>query len=318
LVFPDKGLSDCSFSFDGNTYSLASYHKRLNPVNIRDLYLDINRSWSRTEFNKIIDAAGKYNVYVSAKELVRVTPENKAEVFSELTKDEFSLFPLYKIKDPANSILVTKGSTNSCNVDDLEQTPFIEQTKKFLAADPKIRLFNIGGDLAPYLKSLKEYRVFQYDYGDLDILSHILTDNLFVNDTEDDDRVIIHKTDMVIQRSNGNTASSGPDHVMRLFVYNHIMQKLGAGLMLNRPIEDKLVEEARKAYVVTPLSSLVVLETEKDYERFNINDSANSLKNASLGSKGAAPEPHEWLLIITGVLLITYMKFRKRIKWAKA
>src|SRR6185503_19212683 len=70
LVFPDKGLSDCSFSFDGNTYSLASYHKRLNPVNIKDIYLDINRSWTKKEFNKIIEASGKYNVYVCTKDVV--------------------------------------------------------------------------------------------------------------------------------------------------------------------------------------------------------------------------------------------------------
>ena len=318
LVFPDKGLADCSFSFDGNTYSLASYHKRLNPVNTKELYLDINRSWTRTEFNRIIEASGRYDIYTYTKDLVKITPENKNELFKELTKDEFSLFPLYKIKDPNHSILITKGSTRSCNIDDIEQSPFIEQTKKFLAGDHKIRLFSIGRELSPYLKSLKEFRIFQYDNGDLDILSHLLSDNLFVDDTENDDRVIIHKTDMVIERSNGVQPSSGPDHVMRLFAYNHIMQKLGTGLILNRPIEDQLVEEARKAYVVTPVSSLVVLETEKDYKRFDIQDSDNSLKNASLGSKGAAPEPHEWLLIITGVLLMTYLKFRRRLKWAKS
>lgn len=318
LVFPDKGLADCSFSFDGNTYSLASYHKRLNPVNVKDLYLDINRAWTRTEFNKIIEASGKYDIYTYAKDLVKITPENQNDLFKELTKDEFSLFPLYKIKDPNSSLLITKGSTRSCNIDDMERTPFIEQTKKFLAGDHKIKLFSIGGDLSPYLKSLKEFRIFQYDNGDLDILSHLLTDNMFVDDTENDDRVIIHKTDMVIERSNGDRPSSGPDHVMRLFAYNHIMQKLGTGLILNRPIEDQLVEEARKAYVVTPLSSLIVLETERDYKRFDIQDSDSSLSNASLGSKGAAPEPHEWLLIITGVLLMTYLKFRRGLKWVKS
>ena len=105
---------------------------------------------------------------------------------------------------------------------------------------------------------------------------------------------------------------------MRLFAYNHIMHRLGSGLLMDRPIEDSLVEEARKAYVVSPVSSLVVLETEEDYKRFDIKDTGSSLKNASIKSKGAAPEPHEWVLIITGALLIMYVKFRSRIKWAKA
>jgi len=69
------------------------------------------------------------------------------------------------------------------------------------------------------------------------------------------------------------------------------------------------VAEAAASYVVTPLSSLVVLEKQEDYDRFNIRDSNNSLKNASLEGKGAVPEPHEWALIVIGILLIVYLKF---------
>jgi Vault protein inter-alpha-trypsin. len=318
LVFPDKGLMDCSFSFDGSTYSLKSYHKKLMPVTIEDIYLDVNRSWTRAEFDKVIEKTGNKNIYMYDKDVVKVTRENKDQLFEELNKNEFSLFPLYKLKDPRVSLLITKGSTNSCNIDDLERTSFMDQTKKFLAGNQKIKLFNIGEDLSPYLKSLKEYRIFHYDYGDPEILSHILSENLFVEDIENDDRVIIHKTDMVIEKSGGSFSSAGPDHIMRLFAYNHIMQKIGTGLIMNRPIEDELVAEARKAYVVSPVSSLVVLETEKDYKRFDITDSENSLKNASLNSKGAVPEPHEWILIIIGVLLIVYIKFQPKLKWVKS
>ena len=318
LIFPDKGLKNCSFSFDGSIYSLKSYHKKLGSVIIDDIYLDVNKSWTKTEFDKIIEKTGNKNIYVYDKDVIKVTSENKNQLFEKLNKNEFSLFPLYKLKNPPVSLLITKGSTNSCNIDDMEHTPFIEQTKKFLSGNQKVKLFNIGEDLSPYLKSLKEFRIFHYDYGDPEILSHILSENLFVEDIENDDRVIIHKTDMVIEKSSGTFSSAGPDHIMRLFVYNHIMQKIGTGLIMNRPIEDELVEEARKAYVVSPLSSLVVLETEQDYKRFDIMDSGSTLKNASLNSKGAVPEPHEWILIITGVLLIVYIKFQPKLKWVKS
>ena len=64
---------------------------------------------------------------------------------------------------------------------------------------------------------------------------------------------------------------------------------------------------AEKAHIVTPLSSLIVLETQADYDRFNIHQSKNALGNAALSNAGAAPEPHEWLLIILafGVVLWT-------------
>jgi hypothetical protein len=54
---------------------------------------------------------------------------------------------------------------------------------------------------------------------------------------------------------------------------------------------------------------MVVLETQDDYKRFNIKDSRNSLKNASLKSKGAVPEPHEWALIIIACFVLLYVKF---------
>ena len=63
-------------------------------------------------------------------------------------------------------------------------------------------------------------------------------------------------------------------------------------------MEDELIDRAKEAYVVTPVSSLVTLETQKDYERFDIEaPGKNSLKNASIKQSGAVPEPHEWVLI---------------------
>jgi len=62
--------------------------------------------------------------------------------------------------------------------------------------------------------------------------------------------------------------------------------------------------------VVTPISSLIVLETQKDYDRFDIKKSKNSLDNASIGNSGSIPEPHEWLLIVLvfGMLVWFYVR----------
>jgi hypothetical protein len=96
------------------------------------------------------------------------------------------------------------------------------------------------------------------------------------------------------------------------------MQKLGRGVLFDRPIDDSLVEEAQKAYVVTPVSSMVVLETQADYDRFGIKDSKNSLGNATLTSKGAAPEPHEWVLMIVIVIGLFYIFRKKKYQSAQA
>ena len=307
----DPGLSDCSFGFDGNKYSLSPYHKKLSPAQLDNIYLDVNSAWTKDEYNKVLEFAEGKNVFVYLNEIVKINASNKQNLWEDLKKFQFSLFPLYKITNPDQSMIITKNSPYSPNVDDLQESGFMQQTKQFLGKSPKVKLFNIGEVLTPYLKSLKELRVFQYDAGDLNTLQAIFQKNHFADDLENDNSIIIHRSDMVITKTTEEVKSSGPDHVMRLFSYNHIMQKLGKGMLTSRPIEDSLVQEARKAYVVSPVSSLVVLETQQDYDRFNINDADNSLKNASMKSKGAVPEPHEWILIML-VVLVLFIVTRKR------
>jgi len=73
-------------------------------------------------------------------------------------------------------------------------------------------------------------------------------------------------------------------------------------------MNDELVRIAEQAHIVSPVSSLIVLESQADYERFDITKSKGSLVNASAQSSGAVPEPHEWMLIglvlVVGVYLL--------------
>ena len=77
-------------------------------------------------------------------------------------------------------------------------------------------------------------------------------------------------------------------------------------------IEESLIDIANEAYIVSPVSSLIVLETLNDYERFNIEKNKNSLNNASTQSAGAVPEPHEWALIILLTLTLVYLYYKKK------
>jgi XrtN system VIT domain protein len=95
----------------------------------------------------------------------------------------------------------------------------------------------------------------------------------------------------------GNAPKNGSEHLLRLFAYNDLMRLIGPYVMNKSYEPEKLVERAEEAYIVTPVSSLLVLETEADYQRFDIQKSQNSLENASINGSGAVPEPHEWLLI---------------------
>ena len=71
---------------------------------------------------------------------------------------------------------------------------------------------------------------------------------------------------------------------------------------------------AKDANIVTPISSLIVLETDEDYKNNGIEKNVDTLGNASINNDGAVPEPHEWLLIILGstILFFYYRKNKKQ------
>ena len=94
------------------------------------------------------------------------------------------------------------------------------------------------------------------------------------------------------------------------------MRQVGPQFFDEDFINDDLVKEASGAYVVSPVSSLIVLEKQQDYDRFGIEDSNNSLHNAMRLSSGAVPEPHEWALIALFAAVILFCALRQRSRLA--
>ncbi len=114
--------------------------------------------------------------------------------------------------------------------------------------------------------------------------------------------------------SGQSITQQGPDHLLRLFAYRSILEGLSGQLPAENPgldgaTSEALVRTAEEAHIVSPVSSLIVLER-ADYGRFNITESKNSLKNATLQGNGAVPEPGEWALIIGVVFILLYIRYR--------
>lgn len=311
VSFKDEGLAPQFFSANNKIFTLAPYRKELAVADISDVFLDVNSAWSKQEFSSALALLRYKRVWVCVDgKMQEATGQNSLDLFEKAAESRFSLFPFFLVPTPGTSLVITKGVVNSPAVGDLEDARFMDELKKWLAGDQHIMLYNLGGELSPYLKTLKECRTFRYDQGDLAGLKGLLNDGRFPASIENDQRIVIEAAGMTITQTSGTGTSTAPDHLQRLFAYNHIMHAMGPHLLTGGEESDTLVAEAAASYVVTPLSSLVVLETQADYDRFNIEDSNNSLKNASLKGNGAVPEPHEWALIVIGLLLIVYLKFR--------
>jgi XrtN system VIT domain protein len=311
LRFDDLGLKQHSFSFNGYTYSILPYSKERVAADFSDIFLDINNSWSAKELEEVWKTVKQKKVWIYNDGFQVADELNHKELFDELMKQQFSLFPFHLVRDKEHSLVVSKSGHYSPNISDLEGSPFLTSLRAKIDGQQRIKIFHLGNEFSPYLRSLKEFRLFDFECGDTHLLQKLFEQGKFVKENETDNAVVIHSADVRIIKTPGETASDAPDHLMRLFAYNHIMQEIGASGLTKTPQDSTLVDEAQTAYVVSPVSSLVVLEKQEDYDRFGIKDKDQSLKNASLKNSGAVPEPAEWALII----LVLSMSVYFIVKW---
>jgi XrtN system VIT domain protein len=151
-------------------------------------------------------------------------------------------------------------------------------------------------DLNTYLRSLRERRDIFCFSGNQELLQKYLVSNTYVQNPENAHRVALPGSGMLIAQIDTVVNGQAPDHLYRLFAYNTVLREL-QGRAVEAP--EELVRLAEQANVVTPITSLVTLETKEDYQRFDIQktDGLNTLGNA-----GSVPEPHEWALISLLVL----------------
>lgn len=302
-----------TFSFNHYAYKLNVYRPTYRAREFKEVYLDINNSWTRKEFDKVIAAIGNKAVYVFNTELVKLEKDNRDALFQQLHQKHFSLFPLQEIKSPSSALLISKGTEQSPNLKDLKGSEFAEKLELWISKNEPLPVFNMGHLLNPYLKSLKEHRIFLYGQGDVALLEQLMEQSKFFTSAENENNIVIDNAAIMLTRSKDTGGiGNAPDHLLRIFAYNHLLQQLNHKIFTNQESDARLVGIAQEANIVSPLSSLVVLETQADYERFDIKASKNSLQNASMKSKGAVPEPQEWALIIGAILLMIWLSHKHK------
>lgn len=315
ISFMAPPLANEPFTFAGSGYKLMDYKVRYAGFNPEVVYLDLNSSWTGNEFDKIWESIKTKKVYYYDGELKKLSSENKADVFKRAVKLNFSLFPVNEIKDPQTSLLITKCPGAAPNLNDLDDSEFQKRLTTYLSAAKPIRLFNIGTNLTPYLKALKEMRVFTSETGELKQLLVNLHKNQFLLSQEDEKHVVLDQSGLIIEQTTYTANSKAPDHLLRLFAYNDILKKVGPHYFDKTYVRPDIIKEAEQAYIASPVSSLIVLETQQDYQRFGIDENKDGLKNASMKSSGAVPEPGEWLLVLIAIAVVNFLVYRA--KYAK-
>jgi XrtN system VIT domain protein len=313
---PMQALSNQTFNFHGKAYGLKEAVPTAHPVNIQKVFFDLNQHWSEENYNDLRLAFKDKELYVMGPQLIRITEANAQKIFDSYKENRFSLPYLHLIKDPEHSLLVVNSGSQSPLLKELKQSAYGEAMENYLQQNKTpMLLINIGEDLNPLYKTLAELRLVTYLPMQVDELKNAMLKQSFSYAQETDDELVIPTSHLVIQRKDSVAADksgAAPDHLMRLFAYNHIVKNLGSKFFSSEKYENEWFREAEEAYVLSPLTSLIVLESEEDYQRMNIQKNKDTLGNAEIMEGGSVPEPHEWALLSILLLLVAWLWFKPK------
>lgn len=320
-------LSPEAFCFNGNCYrteSLAMQQKTFAPSKV---LLDINELWTDDlldDVTSILEGKSVY-VYNHRSELIALTPENAKTLFSKLQGKAFSIVPPDIFNDngmdAADFLVLTKGARDFPLLSDL---PYFSEeredsVRQLWLDQPPFFLFELSKRATLNTQILKDAGLAYAQHGTVADLKKLLAEQRFPTTTTDTGRVAVmqNETSIVRVSTDGLASAEGafdtPDHLMRLFNYGLLMEGLKQHYFKRSAVGEDQIALARSAYVVSPFSSLVSLESVADYERFDITnpEPSKSLFNAGSLTGGSVPEPHEWALILIAALSMSFLLYKR-------
>ncbi|WP_143519982.1 XrtN system VIT domain-containing protein [Reichenbachiella sp. 5M10] len=318
LSIDDTRLPKGSFSFHDEHFAVEKTTLLQRDLTPTVVYMDVSNAWTTQELEEVSVLLQEQEIYTFTTHMKKITSPKSIARIADTNLPTFTLFPFHQVQAD-QAIIITKGGKATPNLADLKNTPFKDDLFKHIKEQSSAPLvLDIGNEPSDYMKSLKEFGVIDHHLLSMTELIQCFDQHHFPIANHDPNLTVIPQNGLSIRRldsakANGKQAS---DHLMRLFYYQEIMSKIGNQYFTedgNEYIEEHIVDQAARANIVTPLSSLIVLETQQDYDRFDIQKKKDSLGNANISNAGAVPEPHEWALIIAGigVLFFWYWSSKK-------
>lgn len=302
---PITKIEPSYFSYKDQTYVSEETPTNLKPFDFEKVYLDVTNHWTDQELELITKLFDNQSIKIL---------EGPFDTTSTKLFPNFTLFPYYQLQSN-KSIVITKGGMNTPNLEDIKNSSFHDHLfNYFEESSHPVLVLDIGESPSDFNKSLKEFGVISHHQATMKQLEEYVKQNKFPDPSNPINMVHVAGNGLSIKKTDTNKSTTGSDHLMRLFYYQAIMDEIGKryfGSNEKSYIEKELTSAASVANVVTPVSSLIVLETQQDYERFDIERNKDSLGNASIKNQGAVPEPHEWALIIVGMLLMGWFYFKQ-------
>jgi XrtN system VIT domain protein len=307
----NKDTFSNAFVWKDKAYQIQPIEKQHESFSPKEIILDLNSSWTPDEVRQLVSIPSKkfYVIGFDSKEEINIG--NCETLFSQYKNLQYSLIPLYKVSD--SSLVVTKCGTFSANFEELEGTKFLKKTREN-TKNRNLKVINISEDINPFWQTVKEQNHVEYSKLTLNECITSIRKNSFISVKTAENRVNVETSGISINENPivTGTKNTGINHIYRMYAFGkvltgHVAQEEDS--LAN----NKYIYLAKDANIVTPVSSLIVLETDADYEQHGIEKNVGTLGNASINNDGSVPEPHEWLMIILGLsALLYYYKKQKR------
>ena len=230
----------------------------------------------------------------------------------------FNLFPFYMLPPNKTVLIVSAGGKMSVPLSETKGSKFHKKTNKFFSKNNrKIFAISINGRLSSYINGLAEFHRIEV----ISITGKELVTALQMKSVstprKGKNSFLFLSADMSIQKKvttqiKGYKSSKGGDLLARLYFYNRIMSETGRRQFQHDSDKSDLIKIAADGAIVSPVSSLVVLESERDYNRFGIKKKPSKLGQSKLSKPGKTPglglvpEPEEWAFFTLIVLIMMY------------
>ena len=294
VALKELPLSRSTFAFNGACYHLEEADPMLAPFVPTDVYLDVNAAWTEEEFENLWRLFAGKNIFVYDGSMRQLTAGDYRSVCRRLQQLRFSVFPIGRIATPEQSLLITKNGP---------ATPHFSQLKELsgyfngaMQNGYQLRIFSLNRKVPIYLRHFTYSGHCLVAGATPEEIGYYVRKEGFPEYAFRSGSTVVEESGVrVVKRAGECPAGNAPDHLLRLYAYNQILAQHDSP---KDQTEETLIDLANEAFVVSPLSSLIVLETEKDYERFDIDVNERSLQNAAEKGTGSVPEPHEWAIIL--------------------
>ncbi|NHM00948.1 XrtN system VIT domain-containing protein [Flavobacterium difficile] len=300
-----------SFVWKNKVYEINEIETTKSQFTPSEIILDLNSNWKLDEIESLLSNNNQKYYVIRDDEKQEINNQNYKIVFEKFENLSYSLLPFYNLKE--KSLVVTKCGMMSANFEELATSKYLKKVKT-TTKNKKIKVINISDNLNPFWQTVKEQKYITYAKMDLKNCINTIQTHSFPINKSAENLINIESANISIQENDltTETEKNGNNHIFRMYAFNKVLEEQ-VKIQSDTTAQNQFVSLAKEANIVTPISSLLVLETDEDYEKNGIEKNVNTLGNASIKNDGAVPEPHEWALIFLalGMLFFYYKNQRK-------